>query len=86
LKQFLPLSSPCRCILKKIPELQLEVYGYPPYKENYQKLDKLGERITLNQYGLTGKDSIVDIDPKTCSLQHSISTLGGQSGCPIVID
>lgn len=42
--------------------------------------------MKLYQYGLTRKNMLVDIDPLKFKMKYSISTLPGQSGCPVTID
>ena len=62
------------------------VYGFPSFKENCDSLDEEGKRIKLYQYGLTRKNRIVNCDAAKCKIGYNISTLPGQSGCPVVVD
>ena len=49
-------------------------------------MDKQLTRFKLFQYGLTLSDSIVEVQPAEFKITYAVSTLGGQSGCPVVVD
>ena len=49
-------------------------------------LDEEGIKLKLYQYGLTRKNRIIAIDALSFKLRYSISTLPGQSGCPVAVD
>lgn len=85
-KQFLELRPPCKCVLQRDPNLKLEIYGYPSlYRDNYEPLDKDFIKLRLFQYGLTVPGGILEVDPEDFNLTYAVNTLGGQSGCPVVI-
>lgn len=76
----------------------LKIFGfpcaYPPdhagtirfFQGNFDPLDLYGKKIQLYQYGLVRKDRITMIDTASFKIGYGISTLPGQSGCPVVIN
>ena len=49
-------------------------------------MNKQLTRLKLFQYGLSLPDSIIEFNPAEFKITYVVSTLGGQSGCPIVVD
>ena len=80
------MTTPCKCILGKDPKIKLDIYGYPASKPNYEHLNKQLTKLKLFQYGLTLPNSIVEVDPSEFKITYDVSTLGGESGCPVVVD
>jgi V8-like Glu-specific endopeptidase len=52
-------------------------------KDNYKPLDKYGERLVLNQYGISRKGRIIYAQPDIFTMAYALSTLSGQSGTPV---
>jgi V8-like Glu-specific endopeptidase len=48
--------------------------------------DKWGNVIKLTQYGQSRKDKILHFSLNEAKIHYAISTLGSQSGCPVVSD
>ena len=79
---FLPLSPSINGDLGAANGIMLAIYGYPAVK--YVQLDSRAKETKACQWGLVKSDLIVEIKEKSAELLHKISTLKGQSGCPIV--
>jgi hypothetical protein len=79
---------PCPiCLGESQKEVFIKIFGYPSSYGNYLPLDEYGETFQLHQYGLAKKsDRISILDAKTFTIGYAISTLRGQSGCPVVAD
>lgn len=56
------------------------------FKDNCKALDEFGKRIILYQYGLARQDRVVLVDIANFKIVYGVSTLPGQSGCPVVQD
>ena len=82
--EFVEVSLPCECVFGRREEVRLKVYGYP-HRNNYKLLDEFG-RIKLSQFGLSLDRSIVSVEADKFVLSHRVSTLSGQSGCPVVVE
>lgn len=81
----MPLSLTCRsCHGPDFEDIKLGIYGYPNDDcSNYTPHDEDETQIQLYQYGLTKTGYVHSLEPPGC-VTYSISTLPGQSGCPIV--
>ena len=79
---FLELSFDFR----QIEKATLSIFGYP--QKYYMSIGNLSSRKDLkesvDQYGLTRKDHILNSYTKLGFLIHRISTLPGQSGGPLI--
>jgi V8-like Glu-specific endopeptidase len=49
-------------------------------------VDKSGEQIYLQQYGLSRKHRIISIQPHKFKIGYAITTLSGHSGSPVVAE
>jgi hypothetical protein len=69
-----------------LESIKLELYGYPYHDSltNYTPHNKDETKIELWQYGLSRHGSVQSIDPKSGRIHYGISTLAGQSGCPLI--
>ncbi len=74
-------------MLARNQQITLSIFGFPSqYEDNYKSHDKFGNQMKLHQYGLARSNKIVGISLKDHRVSYGISTLGGQSGCPVVVD
>ena len=83
-------------MLRDNKEIELKVFGfpcaYPPdafgnvrsFEDNFKPLDASGKRMKLYQYGLAREGRITVISAEQSKIGYEISTLPGQSGCPVV--
>jgi V8-like Glu-specific endopeptidase len=60
----------------------LAIYGYPG--EKYQLVSTLKIDLKAKQWGFTSSEKIVEIKEEEAEFSYKISTLPGQSGCPII--
>ena len=62
---------------------KLAIFGYPA--SNYKKVDKFKNIESVQQSGFIEEDRIVEIDSERGVIIHTLSTLPGQSGSPIIL-
>jgi hypothetical protein len=60
------------------------IAGYPAAFGNYSLKDKNGTFLNVNQYGLEKAKHIQSINSAKGIIYYKISTVPGQSGCPLV--
>ncbi len=60
------------------------IAGYPAAYGNYSLYNKNGTLKIVNQYGLEKAKHIQSINSAKGIIYYKISTVSGQSGCPLV--
>ncbi len=63
----------------------MDIYGYPAnYMSNFTLLNDGG--MKLYQYGFSLRGRLRTVDHSKFAIKYEINTLGGQSGCPIILN
>jgi V8-like Glu-specific endopeptidase len=78
----LPLSPSITGDLEAANQKWLAIYGYPGDK--YRLVSTMGINQKANQWGFTSSGKIAEIKVEEATFSYKISTLPGQSGCPII--
>lgn len=76
-KLFLELRPPCKCVMEKDPNLELQFYG------NHE--DKTFPKLKLFPYNVTISGVILEVDPSNFEIAYAVISTLGKSGCPVVV-
>ena len=79
---FLPLCADT----SSLTTATIKIFGYPEQPTNYLPVDEKGSNWKAYQFGLAKTGQVLEVNSRKAELIHMISTKGGQSGAPIIME